>query len=89
VILANPAKKEARPLLKLAESFYVHMAPLRIGLVFAVSPDQSVSGSMDAGVALLNAFNYISDVKDAYNGLSFITDVSKPVNLCYCVRMRT
>ncbi|KAJ9575218.1 hypothetical protein L9F63_025829 [Diploptera punctata] len=75
VILANPAKKEAKPLLKLAESFYVHTAPLRIGLVFAVNPDQSVSGQMDAGVALLNAFNYVSDVKDAYHGLSFITDV--------------
>lgn len=75
VILANPAKKEARPLLKLAESFYVHAAPLRIGLVFAVDPAQSVSGNMDAGVALLNAFNYVSDVKDAYHGLAFITDV--------------
>lgn len=75
VILANPAKKEARPLLKLAESFYVHSAPLRMGLVFAVNPDQSVTGNMDAGVALLNAFNYISEVKDAYSGLAFITDV--------------
>ncbi|KAJ4438070.1 hypothetical protein ANN_14009 [Periplaneta americana] len=75
VILANPAKKEARPLLKLAESFYVHTAPLRIGLVFAVNSDQSVSGKMDAGVAMLNAFNYVSDVKDAYHGLAFITDV--------------
>jgi UDP-glucose:glycoprotein glucosyltransferase len=76
VILANPAKKGARPLLKLAESFYVHVAPLRIGLVFAVDPDQSVTGKMDGGVALLNAFNYVSDVKDAYHGLAFITDVS-------------
>lgn len=76
VILANPAKKEARPLLKLAESFYVHAAPLRMGLVFAVNPDQSVTGNMDAGVALLNAFNYVSEVKDAYSGLAFITDVS-------------
>jgi UDP-glucose:glycoprotein glucosyltransferase len=75
VILANPAKKEARPLLKLAESFYVHAAPLRMGLVFAVNPDQSVTGNMDAGVALLNAFNYVSEVKDAYSGLAFITDV--------------
>jgi UDP-glucose:glycoprotein glucosyltransferase len=52
------------------------VAPLRIGLVFAVDPDQSVTGNMDAGVALLNAFNYVSDVKDAYHGLAFITDVS-------------
>lgn len=87
MILANPAKKEARPLLKLAESFYVHVAPLRIGLVFAVEPDQSVSGNMDAGVALLNAFNYVSDVKDAYHGLAFITDVSS--RTCYPLGMKT
>lgn len=44
--------------------------------MFVVDPDQSVSGNADAGVALLNAFNYISDVKDAYSGLAFITSVS-------------
>lgn len=44
--------------------------------MFAVDADQSVSGNVDAGVALLNAFNYISDVKDAYSGLAFITSVS-------------
>jgi UDP-glucose:glycoprotein glucosyltransferase len=47
-----------------------------MGLVFAVNPLQSVTGNTDAGVALLNAFNYVSDIKDAYSGLSFITDVS-------------
>ncbi|XP_067014377.2 UDP-glucose:glycoprotein glucosyltransferase isoform X2 [Anabrus simplex] len=75
VIIADPSKVEARPLLKLAESFYIHLAPLRIGLVFAVNPDLNVSGLQDAGVALLNAFNYVSETKDQYHGLSFITDV--------------
>nr|CAD7441965.1 unnamed protein product [Timema bartmani] len=75
VIIADPAKLEARPLLKLAESFYVHTAPLRVGLVFAVNPDEMVSGLEDSGVAMLNAFNYASEQKDAYSGLAFITDV--------------
>nr|CAD7409331.1 unnamed protein product [Timema cristinae] len=75
VIIADPAKLEARPLLKLAESFYVHTAPLRLGLVFAVNPDETVSGLEDPGVAMLNAFNYASEQKDAYSGLAFITDV--------------
>ncbi|CAG2063105.1 unnamed protein product, partial [Timema podura] len=75
VIIADPAKLETRPLLKLAESFYVHTAPLRVGLVFAVNPDEMVSGLEDPGVAMLNAFNYASEQKDAYSGLAFITDV--------------
>lgn len=62
------------PLLKLIESFYVHTAPLRLGLVFAVN--NTASGLEDAGVALLNTYNYIAEVKDPYQGLSFITDVS-------------
>lgn len=61
-------------MLKLLESFYVHLAPLRLGLVFSIHP--TATGEEDGGVALLNAFNYIAEVKDSYQGLSFITDVS-------------
>lgn len=74
VIIGNPAKKDVFPLVKLIESFYVHTAPLRLGLVFAVN--SSATGLEDAGVALLNAYNYVAEVKDPYQGLSFITDVS-------------
>ncbi|KAK7864404.1 hypothetical protein R5R35_000446 [Gryllus longicercus] len=75
VIVADPAKHQVKPILKFAESFYVHLAPLRIGLVFAVNPDSDANGFNDAGVALLNAFNYVSELKDAYHGLSFLTDI--------------
>jgi hypothetical protein len=38
--------------------------------------DTEASGETDAGVAFLNAFNYINSVKDnPYEALSFITDV--------------
>ncbi|CAN7997504.1 unnamed protein product, partial [Ixodes hexagonus] len=75
VIVADPSQDNARDILKLAESFYVHRAPLRIGIVFAINPNMSVSGYQDAGVALLNAFNFISQDRVPYEGLSFITDV--------------
>uniref|UniRef100_A0A1B6BXN7 UDP-glucose:glycoprotein glucosyltransferase n=1 Tax=Clastoptera arizonana TaxID=38151 RepID=A0A1B6BXN7_9HEMI len=73
VVIGDPSKKDVWPLLKLLESFYVHLAPLRLGLIFSV--DSTATGDENGGVALLNAFNYISEVKDAYQGLSFITDV--------------
>ena len=75
VIMADPSKKDVRPLLKLLESFYVHRAPTRIGIVFTVNEDPNVSGMTDAGVALLCAYNYIAQEKEAYDALAFITDV--------------
>jgi hypothetical protein len=36
VIMCDAASPSARPILKLAESFYVHRAPTKIGLVFQV-----------------------------------------------------
>lgn len=40
------------------------------------------TGQDDAGVACLNSFNYIAENKDAYEGLSFLTDLiaSKSIN---------
>ncbi|XP_054270383.1 UDP-glucose:glycoprotein glucosyltransferase-like isoform X1 [Macrosteles quadrilineatus] len=73
VIIGDPSKRPVWPLVKLVESFYVHTAPLRLGLVFAVN--NTATGREDAGVALLNAYNYVAEVKNAYEGLSFITDV--------------
>ena len=75
VIMCDPAAAVTKPLLKLLESFYVHRAPVRIGLLFSVSSDQEKSGDNDAGVALVNAFNYIAMNKDPYDALAFITDV--------------
>ncbi|KAL0281658.1 UNVERIFIED_CONTAM: hypothetical protein PYX00_002578 [Menopon gallinae] len=75
VLIVDPTKKEAKQLLKFMESFYIHTAPLRLGIVFGVTADTKKNGLNDAGIAILNAFNYISEVKNAYHGLSFITDV--------------
>ena len=75
VIMCDPAAASTKPLLKLLESFYVHRAPVRIGLLFSLSTDMEKTGDNDAGVALVNAFNYIATNKDPYDALAFITDV--------------
>lgn len=80
VLVVDPSKRESHDILKLAESFYVHKAPVRIGIVFALSPDMSLTGKQDAGVAALEAFNFISQDKSPYEGLSFLTDVIATVN---------
>ena len=75
VVMCDPSRAVTKPILRLVESFYVHRAPTRIGLVFKVSSDMDLTGENDAGVALLNAFNYISSTKEPYDALAFITDV--------------
>jgi UDP-glucose:glycoprotein glucosyltransferase len=72
VLIIDPSKKETFDLIKLAESFYVHKAPLRVGFVFVTGEG---SGLEDASVALLNVFNFLGQDKGYYEGISFITDV--------------
>jgi len=75
VIILDPTVPSSRSILKLAESFYVHRAPVRIGVVFSISTDETVTGYDDAGVALNSAFNYISTNKQAYDALAFVTEM--------------
>ena len=75
VILCDPSRAKSKALLKLLESFYVHRAPTRIGLVMAVSAETDKTGENDAGVAMMNAYNYIAGNKEPYDALAFLTDV--------------
>jgi hypothetical protein len=43
--------------------------------VFTVNEDHESSGMLDAGIALLDAYNYIAEKKDPYDAMAFITDV--------------
>ncbi|XP_039296318.1 UDP-glucose:glycoprotein glucosyltransferase [Nilaparvata lugens] len=74
VIIGDPSQRAVWPLIKMAESFHLHSSPLRIGLVFAVNSTKG-TGLNHAGVALLNAFNYVAETKDSFDALSFVTDV--------------
>ncbi|MPC29875.1 UDP-glucose:glycoprotein glucosyltransferase [Portunus trituberculatus] len=61
VIVADPSKASTAELIRLVESFMNHNAPFRIGLVIAVDSDESLRGFDDAGLAMLCAFNFISE----------------------------
>lgn len=74
VLIVDPSKRETHDIIKLAESFYVHKAPLRVGFVFVVT-NSTATGFDDASAASLIAFNYIGQDKTPYDGLSFLTDV--------------
>ncbi|WAR27836.1 UGGG-like protein [Mya arenaria] len=49
VFIVDPQEKDSRELLKMAESFYVHSVPVRIGVVFLVSGDKDVYETANGG----------------------------------------
>ncbi|XP_056283243.1 UDP-glucose:glycoprotein glucosyltransferase 1 isoform X2 [Pseudoliparis swirei] len=72
VIILDPTQENAVELLSVAEMFYANNIPLRIGLVFVVSQDDDVDGMQDAGVALVRAYNYISDEVDSQSAFEAV-----------------
>lgn len=74
VLLVDPVRPEGRAIVKLVESFVVHTAPVRVGFVF----DSRAVPAEQASVyrAVLCAFNYASQQKNARAALSLLTDVS-------------
>jgi len=75
IIVCNPASKSSWPLLKLTDSFLNHQSPLRVGIVFNVSPKPAI-GLNDASVALLNAYNYIVEqTSRPLTAFNFITHI--------------
>ena len=72
----NPVDPRAKDLLKMAEAFYVHNAPTRIGLLLLTNNDEKVDAETDASIAMLRAFHYILEEDSPFRALSFITDVS-------------
>ncbi|XP_058471290.1 UDP-glucose:glycoprotein glucosyltransferase 1 isoform X1 [Solea solea] len=72
VIILDPTQEAATELLSVAEMFYANNIPLRIGLVFVVSDEDDVDGMQDAGVALVRAYNYISDEVNSQNAFEAV-----------------
>ncbi|KAJ8389769.1 hypothetical protein AAFF_G00114750 [Aldrovandia affinis] len=64
VLFIDPAHEDTVELVKLAELFYTHKVPLRIGFVFVVNTADKVDGHLDAGVALFRVLSYIADEYD-------------------------
>ncbi|CAG0885304.1 unnamed protein product [Cyprideis torosa] len=76
VFILDPTKETSIPLMKLAESFYVHHFPLRIGAVFLPADEASYGkkGTEDASVAMLQAIEHLA-ASGGQKALSFITDL--------------
>ncbi|KAM4558824.1 UDP-glucose:glycoprotein glucosyltransferase 2 isoform 2-T2 [Odontesthes bonariensis] len=64
VLFLDPLQEETVELVKLAELFYKHKIPLRIGFVFVVNPKDEIDGFSDAGVGFYRLLNYIADEYD-------------------------
>ncbi|MEQ2288758.1 UDP-glucose:glycoprotein glucosyltransferase 1, partial [Ameca splendens] len=72
VIILDPTQENAAELLSVAEMFYANNIPLRIGLVFVVSDEEDIDGMQDAGVALVRAYNYITDEVDSHSAFEAV-----------------
>uniref|UniRef100_A0A671PJF0 UDP-glucose:glycoprotein glucosyltransferase 2-like n=1 Tax=Sinocyclocheilus anshuiensis TaxID=1608454 RepID=A0A671PJF0_9TELE len=75
VLFLDPVQEESIELVKLAELFYKHNIPLRIGFVLVVSADDKVDGYLDAGVALFRLLNYISEEYDEAQAFTSMVSV--------------
>ncbi|XP_063005624.1 UDP-glucose:glycoprotein glucosyltransferase 2 isoform X3 [Melospiza melodia melodia] len=64
VLFIDPIQEDTGDYMKLAELFYHHDVPLRIGIVFILSTQEEIDGNEDAGVALWRSFNYIAEESD-------------------------
>uniref|UniRef100_A0A8C2XFT3 UDP-glucose ceramide glucosyltransferase-like 1 n=1 Tax=Cyclopterus lumpus TaxID=8103 RepID=A0A8C2XFT3_CYCLU len=69
VLFLDPVREESVELVKLAELFYKHKIPLRIGFVFVVDTKEEIDGFSDAGVGFFRLLNYIADEYDLSQAL--------------------
>ncbi|MGH0126989.1 UNVERIFIED_CONTAM: hypothetical protein FKN15_012302 [Acipenser sinensis] len=79
VLFIHPTQEETVELVKLAELFYQHKIPLRIGFVFVVNTDEKCDGNKDAGVALFRALNYIAEEYDFAQAFSSMVSIYNKV----------
>ncbi|KAF3825711.1 hypothetical protein GH733_006538 [Mirounga leonina] len=79
VLFIDPAQEYTLDFIKLAELFYYHKIPLRIGFVFIVNTDDEVDGADDVGVALWRAFKYIAEERDVSQAFISIVQMYQKV----------
>ncbi|XP_055601750.1 UDP-glucose:glycoprotein glucosyltransferase [Uranotaenia lowii] len=74
VLVIDPISSETpgRDIVKLAESFVVHSAPVRVGLVFE-SKSKSTADADYRGIVC--AFNYVYQKKGSQDALGYLTDL--------------
>lgn len=87
VLLVDPIKPAARGILKLAESFVIHTAPVRLGIVF---DNRNIPDAQEPEYrAILCAFNYVTQQKTAKEALGFLTDVFAATGIDKDIKVKT
>ncbi|TWW80861.1 UDP-glucose:glycoprotein glucosyltransferase 2, partial [Takifugu flavidus] len=81
VLFLDPVKEESVELIKLAELFYKHKIPLRIGFVFVVNTKDEIDGFSDAGVGFYRLLNYITDEYDLSQALMSMLSLYNTVHV--------
>lgn len=77
VLIIDPTDPQNNEILKLIESFVIHTAPIRVGIILNVSDSHSLNGLQDAGVAMQCALNYVTQSKDPATAIAFLRSVMK------------
>ncbi|XP_063281811.1 UDP-glucose:glycoprotein glucosyltransferase 2 [Pelobates fuscus] len=75
VFFVDPVQDYAADYMKLAELFYQHNVPLRIGFVFAIDSQEDSVTYSEAGPALWRAFNYAAEESDMARAFSFLISI--------------
>ncbi|XP_034430786.1 UDP-glucose:glycoprotein glucosyltransferase 2 isoform X2 [Hippoglossus hippoglossus] len=81
VLFLDPVQEESVELVKLAELFYKHKIPLRIGFVFVVNTKDEIDGFSDAGVGFYRLLNYIADEYDLSQALMSMVSMYNQVDV--------
>uniref|UniRef100_I3JP69 UDP-glucose ceramide glucosyltransferase-like 1 n=1 Tax=Oreochromis niloticus TaxID=8128 RepID=I3JP69_ORENI len=81
VLFLDPLQEESGELVKLAELFYKHKIPLRIGFVFVVNTKDEIDGFSDAGVGFYRLLNYIADEYDLPQALMSVVSLYSKVDV--------
>ncbi|MEQ2249104.1 hypothetical protein ILYODFUR_025991 [Ilyodon furcidens] len=81
VLFLDPLQEETVELVKLAELFYKHKIPLRIGFVFVVNTKDEIDGFSDAGVGFYRLLNYIADEYDLSQAVMSIVSLYSKVDV--------
>uniref|UniRef100_A0A673BY12 UDP-glucose glycoprotein glucosyltransferase 2 n=1 Tax=Sphaeramia orbicularis TaxID=375764 RepID=A0A673BY12_9TELE len=81
VLFLDPVQEESVELVKLAELFYKHKIPLRIGFVFVVNTKDEMDGFSDAGVGFYRLLNYIADEYDLSQALLSMVSLYNKVDV--------
>uniref|UniRef100_A0A663MPT6 UDP-glucose ceramide glucosyltransferase-like 1 n=1 Tax=Athene cunicularia TaxID=194338 RepID=A0A663MPT6_ATHCN len=76
VLFVDPVQEDTGDYMKLAELFYHHNVPLRIGFVFILSTREDIDGNEDAGIALWRTFHYIEEEYDTSQAFTSIINVN-------------